>query len=290
MRKPNEHQGLIFFSTITQVLIVVVLLSMTFGAAEAQTFTVLHRFNGFPNDGRGPAASLTQDKAGNLYGTTSSGGTFGGGTVFKLDPTGKKTILFNFFRAQKVDSGLFPSSDLLLDAAGNLYGTTFFGGDHSACQMGCGTLFKLDATGKLTTLHRFEGPEGASPSGGLISDSAGNLYGTAAVGGDLSCHDPGSLNGCGVVFKMDVTGKLTILHAFTNSPDGAWPFADLVRDAAGNLYGVTNFGGDADCQCGTVMRCACGRPRYQWRGTGLLVGEISPLHSSCLADRVTIVE
>lgn len=255
MRKPNGHRCSISLRVVAIALgFVLVSLDVTNQVAQAQTFTVLHRFAGFSTDGRSPQSALVRDGAGNLYGTTLYGGKYGGGTVFRLDTAGKPTILLNFFRDTNLDYGFHPTASLVRDARGNLYGTNQFGGDLT-CEVpnGCGTVFKLAPTGTRTALHRFKTTDGAHPQAGLIADSAGNLYGTTFTGGDLTCH-AFPFPGCGVVFKLDPTGKLTILHKFTGSPDGALPVGRLVRDAAGNLYGATGKGGDAHCQCGTIFK------------------------------------
>jgi uncharacterized repeat protein (TIGR03803 family) len=96
----------------------------------------------------------------------------------------------------------------------------------------------LDTSGNLTTLHAFDWPEGVFPEGGLIQDAAGNFYGTT--------HQGGNGDGVGTVFKLDPTGALTILHTFIYSKDGGLPAGDLVRDTAGNLYGITEQGGAYD--------------------------------------------
>ena len=161
--------------------------------AQAQTFSVLHAFTGGA-DGILPRAGLVRDAAGNLYGTTEGGGASGNGTVFELDTTGKGTVLHSFTGG--VD-GSAPFAGLVRDRNGNLYGTTEFGGASSE-----GTVFKLDTTGKETVLHSFTGgADGAFPQAGLIRDDAGNLYGTAQFGGDLTCSSP-FLGGCGTVFKL----------------------------------------------------------------------------------------
>jgi uncharacterized repeat protein (TIGR03803 family) len=191
--------------------------------------TVLRSFAGSP-DGEDPYSGLTRDKAGDFYGTTLYGGTQGGfGTVFKLRPSGKQTILHSF---AGTPDGEDPRSVLVRDAAGDLYGTTQYGGT----QGGFGTVFKLDTKGKLTLLHSFSGtPDGEDPYAGLLRDKAGNLYGTTQYGG--------SGGGYGTVFKLDAKSKLTQLHSFAGTPDGVNPVAGLWRDAAGNLYGTTYYGG-----------------------------------------------
>jgi uncharacterized repeat protein (TIGR03803 family) len=200
--------------------------------------TVLHSFTGGGADGQCPAAGLVRDGAGNLYGTTANGGRSGKGTVFKVDTTGKETVLHSF--AGTGGDGANPYAGLVRDTAGNLYGTTFLGG--ASCN--CGTVFKLDTTGKETVLLSFTGLDGEYTTAGLVQDSAGNLYGTTAGGGT---------SGYGVVFKLDKTGTETVLHSFTGgTTDGNSPYAGLVRDAAGNLYGTTHSGGASND--GTVFK------------------------------------
>jgi uncharacterized repeat protein (TIGR03803 family) len=164
--------------------------------------------------------------------------------VFKLDSSGNETVLYAF--SGGADGGV-PQADVIRDAAGNLYGTTGFGGNTSSSCLfgsaGCGVVFKLDPSGNETVLYAFSGMDGASPTAGLIQDAAGNLYGTTPFGGNTSsttCIDAG---GCGVVFKLDPSGKETVLYTFTGGADGFNPTAGLVRDAAGNLYGTAPGGG-----------------------------------------------
>jgi len=157
--------------------------------------TVLYSFAATgTGDGRNPAAGLVRDAKGNFYGTTSLGGAYDLGTVFRLDPTGKETVLHSF--SSSGGDGTYPDEGLLLEANGNLYGTTYLGGAY-----GKGTVFKLEPTGKETILHNFTatGGDGASPAAGLLRDAKGNLYGTTQSGGDLSCNAP---SGCGIVFKL----------------------------------------------------------------------------------------
>jgi uncharacterized repeat protein (TIGR03803 family) len=174
---------------------------------------------------------LIRDSAGNLYGTTHQGGAFQLGTVFKIDLAGVETVLYSF--AGGTDGGE-PEAGLIQDAAGNLYGTTHYGGGGS-CSDGCGTVFKLDPAGVETVLYMFTGnPDGGSPLSNLVEDAAGNLYGTTLYGGS---------SGKGIVFEVDTaTGAETVLHSFRGR-DGAAPQAGLVRDAKGNLYGTTPEGG-----------------------------------------------
>jgi uncharacterized repeat protein (TIGR03803 family) len=191
--------------------------------------TVLHSFGETSSDGEGPFYGyLVRDGAGNLYGTTDSGGTHGSGTIFRVSPTGKEV----FFSFNGSDGG-FPLAGLVADTAGNFYGTTYVRGD-GCPPYGCGTVFKVTSAGKETVLHSFTGaPDGDNPFAGLVADSAGNLYGTTVTGG---------ASGAGSVFKVEPNGKETVLYSFTGL-DGALPFGGLVRDSAGNLYGTTQAGG-----------------------------------------------
>jgi len=195
------------------------------------TETVLHSFQG--KDGISPSPGLIFDRAGNLYGTTTLGGTYGNGVVFKLthESNGQwaETVLHSFRSAD----GVTPNGDLVIDGAGNLYGTTQSGGGH-----GSGLVFKLSPATKIeTVLHSFQGTDGVNPSAGVIFDRVGNLYGTTFNGGALKN---------GTVFKLtpqpDGEWSETVLHSF-KSADGNGPSTGLVFDRAGNLYGTTAVGG-----------------------------------------------
>ena len=205
---------------------------VTTQSAQAQTFTVLHNFTGSP-DGSLPYGSLIRDQAGNLYGTTETGGASGAGTVFKVSKSGTLTVLYSFTGGS---DGANPFAELLRDAAGNFYGTTANGGTS-----GVGTVFKLSKSGKETVLHSFAGgtTDGCFPYGGLLQDTAGNFYGTTEVCG---------ASGVGTVFKLSKTGKETILHSFAGgSSDGEFPsFTTLIMDTKGNLYGVAEQGGSSN--------------------------------------------
>lgn len=218
-----------------------VVLLLAIQSARAQTYTVLHEFAG-TDDGGNPAGGVIRDAAGNLYGTTYDAGAFGYGVVFKLDSTGKETVLHTFIGVD----GIWPGAGLIRDSAGNLYGTTVEGGtaEGGTCKHGCGTVFKVDSTGKETVLYAFTGgTDGRNPEAGLVRDAAGNLYGTTSTGGNQSCRS--YQHGCGVVFKVDKDGKETVLHAFMDA-DGDDPVGSLIRDKAGNLYGVARDGGAYD--------------------------------------------
>jgi uncharacterized repeat protein (TIGR03803 family) len=221
-------------------LVLVITLSFAVGIpAQAQTFTVLYTFTN-TDQGWQPDAGLIRDSAGNLYGTTQFGGTVGGfGTIFRLDPSGNETVLYSF---SGTPDGEDPYAGLTADSSGNLYGATIYGGT----QGGFGTLFKLSTGGHLTLLHSFaSNPDGADPYGNVIGDPQGNGYGTTQYGG--------AAGGFGTVFTLDHTGKLTLLHSFSGTPDGEDPEAGLIRDSAGNLYGTTIYGGAAG-GFGTVFK------------------------------------
>jgi uncharacterized repeat protein (TIGR03803 family) len=196
--------------------------------------TILHSFAG--PDGSLPITDLVQDAAGNLYGTTFEGGNYAGlcfqsagcGVVYKVDALGNFTLLHSF----SGPDGEIPYAGLTLDSQNNLYGTAIVGGPSNN-----GLIFKIDASGKETTIYGFMGgADGAMPYGGLVLDSAGNLYGTARNAGDAAAPF-----GDGVVFKLDTAGKLTVLHTF-NGSDGVWPSTSLARDSAGHLYGTAGGG------------------------------------------------
>jgi uncharacterized repeat protein (TIGR03803 family) len=204
-----------------------------FKVAAPRKETILYSFGGGVV-GKSPSGGVTRDSAGNLYGETSSGGASGYGEVFKVDAGGRETVVYSFRGG--VDGGS-PYGGLAIDSSLNLYGTTLGGGPSAA-----GTVFKVNQSGKETTLYTFTGGtggvDGASPLAGVIRDAAGNLYGTTSAGGGP--------NNCGTVFKVDPSGNETILHAFTGGADGRDPDGGLVRDSAGNLYGTTLGGGNGN--------------------------------------------
>jgi uncharacterized repeat protein (TIGR03803 family) len=265
--------------------------------------TTIHSFSG-SSDGGNPQAPLVIDSAGNLYGTTLDGGSSGQGTVFELSPTSaggyRETLLHSFSLGT---DGYNPTSGLVFDSAGNLYGNTGVtlfkltpksgggwhyavvhefssdtgggegtlifdtagnlygtggGGNTTACSPnGCGVVFKLSPTTggawHETILLTFDGADGEFPLAGLTFDSAGNLYGTTAEGGNLTDCSPPVGAGCGVVFKLSPeTGghwHESVLYAFTGASDGAHPAASVTLDASGNVYGTTEQGGGASGSC-----------------------------------------
>lgn len=198
------------------------------GSAASAKFRIRHVF-GDGADGGDPKAGLLR-KGTNFFGTTWSGGAYGNGTVFKIKPNGAEAVLYSF--AGGADGGN-PACALLVDNAGNLYGTTYYGGAY-----GFGTVFKLAPDGTETVLHSFaDSPnDGAHPAIGLTRDRKGNFYGTTIYGG----------LGAGTIFKLARDGTETVLHSFAGGGDGANPSSLLTRDDAGNLYGTTLYGGGAN--------------------------------------------
>jgi uncharacterized repeat protein (TIGR03803 family) len=230
------------------------------GAKGKSAYRVLYTFMS-PQDGY-PSNALTFDAAGNLYGATHYGGTYNYGTIFKLTPRAHgnwtKTILHNL---KDVSGGEFPESGIVLDAAGNLYGTTSDGDTRDS-----GVVFQLapGANGKWTyrAILLFDGLSGGALPGGVILDASGNLYGTTFRGGS-SGSDCVGVGGCGVLFELTLVANGTwtenVLHNFCSSSgctDGAAPDAAPIFDSLGNLYGPTFWGGDlSDCGgygCGIV--------------------------------------
>jgi uncharacterized repeat protein (TIGR03803 family) len=206
--------------------------------AQTATELVLHNFT--RATGAHPIVGVIRDSAGNLYGTTTVGGTSGQGVVYKLDTAGQYTVLHNFTGG--LDGGQ-PYGGVIRDSAGNLYGTTSGGGTANA-----GVVYKLDKAGHEMVLYNFTGgTDGSEPLAGVIRDSAGNLYGTTAYGG-TPCPPPvqGDPPGCGVVYRLDTAGRETVLYSFTGGADGGVPYAGVIRDAAGSLYGTTYAGGTAN--------------------------------------------
>jgi uncharacterized repeat protein (TIGR03803 family) len=193
-------------------------------------YSVLHRFTGAPDAGNPAFGRMVLDDAGNLYGATLAGGsgpcTGGCGAVFKIAPSGKETIFYNFTGGQ---TGHFPNSGLVRDSAGNLYGTA----DGGSAERGI--LFKIDPAGIETVLYSFAGPpDGGVPGAGLAIDSAGVLYGTTQFGG---------VHHRGTVFKVDSAGHETVLYSFKGGGDGQLPADAPVLDLLGNVYGTTPQGG-----------------------------------------------
>jgi uncharacterized repeat protein (TIGR03803 family) len=234
-------------------------------AGGSWTDTVLYSFctTGDPNtclDGAAPFAGLASDKAGNLYGTTSSGGAGKQGVVFRLSPPQQpgggswtQTVLWTFGLGK--NSGTFPGfGKLNIDGSGNIYGTTAGGGRKND-----GIVFELSPAGSgtytFTILHSFSGPDGAVPLYGVAIDNAGNLYGTTQLGGPSNPACVGGVGGCGVVYKLSQSGgkwSETLLYKFKGGSAGSEPVSPINSDQAGNLYGTFSTGGqEGNCSPGT---------------------------------------
>jgi len=224
------------------------------------TLTTLHTFNGL--DGANPQGALLQASNGNFYGTTSQGGSTtpcgpgglpGCGTIFEITPPGRLTTLHIF---NGTDGDFLGYGEALVEGSdGNLYGTAMYGGSSIQCFYGCGTIFKISATGKFMTLYNFcsqaSCTDGANPVESLVQGTDGNIYGTTVGGGNSA--------GGGTIFKITPQGVLTTLYNFCSQPncaDGASPEAALIQDTDGNFYGTTEWRGTNNS--GTVFRFSMG--------------------------------
>lgn len=177
------------------------------------------------SDGANPQGGMAADAAGNLYGTTASGGANASGTIFKIAPGGAETVLYSFSGSD----GGSPDSTPILDSSGNLYGETFYGGANNY-----GVVYELTPGGTETVLYSFSGgSDGAYPQGGLTRNPAGNLYGVT---------DQGGAAGQGAVFKVAPNGTETVLYSFTGGSDGGNPDGSLLYKS-GKLYGTAYHGG-----------------------------------------------
>ena len=241
---------------------------------------IIYGFHG-DTEGNSPSGSLVFDAAGNLYGTTVTGGSSGSGTIFELSPRAgdgwAETTIYNFGTGLK--SGGYPQSGVILDSAGNLYGTTEQGG--AGIDGGDGAVFELGHSSEgwgeelligFGDSYQGDGPNpaGSNPSGALIFDAFGNLYGATILGGRGPCN-PGL--GCGTVFELarepDGTWSETVLYAF-DGKDGSGPSGSLTLDPAGNLYGATYANGSTSGCCGTVFRLS---PATGGRWTETILGD-----------------
>jgi uncharacterized repeat protein (TIGR03803 family) len=217
--------------------------------------TVLHDFTG-GTDGGGPNGVIMGDH-GKLFGSAAAGGTSSNGVAFELSNSGgnwTQTVIYNFTGGTA--GGRNPNGNLVFDSSGRLYGTTAFSGSTG---LGGGIVFRLNPSKSgvwtETLLHSFGLLDGSDPNGGLVFDSAGNIYGTTQSGGNTAyCNR----FGCGVVFKLSpMSGggwKETVLYEFTRGTDGGVPLAGLVMDSTGNLYGTTYGGGNPNF-CGSQNGC-----------------------------------
>ncbi len=215
-------------------------------ASHAVTFRVLHKFRGYPKDGAGPRGSLVMDASGNLYGTTYYGGVGADiGTIFMIAPDGTESVVHSFGYG---DAAGAPSAGLTPDTQGNFFGTDV-GGTNS-----CGEVFEYTPGKGEQVLYVFSGApnDGCMPTGTLLIDNDGTIYGTTQEGG---------LHNVGTVFKLSKE-KETIVHSFVAKRSDGWqPIAGLIMDQSGNLYGTTRSGGgynecDGAQGCGTIYKIA----------------------------------
>ncbi len=256
--------GNLYGTTITPPIV--------FKMTPAGTLTTIYTFTG-ESDGNVPLGlTLGTDRV--LYGITEWGGLktncgLGCGTVFKITEAGVLTTLHSF----DASDGTYPVGTLIQGSDGNFYGTTAAGGANDSCswqgEPGCGTIFKISASGTFTTLHSFNSADGSLPIGGLIQGSDGNFYGTTSLGGAYSG---------GTVFKITASGTLTTLYNFcaqTGCTDGQEPEAGLMQAADGKFYGSTVGGGDQYCwygaQGGTIFKITS-------------KGKLTTLHSFCFTE------
>ncbi|MGD0364499.1 MAG: choice-of-anchor tandem repeat GloVer-containing protein [Bryobacteraceae bacterium] len=199
--------------------------------------TTVYSFTGPPSPYY-PFYSLLQATDGNLYGTTSGGGGYGGGAVFKVTPNGKFTTIYSFCPQPGCADGEIPSSGLIQAVDGDFYGTTDLGGSSRSCN-GCGTIFKISPSGAFKSVLSFDSTDGFTPVGGLIEATDHNLYGTTTEGGG-SATCPG---GCGNIFQFGPGPAASTLYTFANDRAGEDPRSALLQATDGSFYGTTYVGG-----------------------------------------------
>lgn len=178
-------------------------------------------------DGAYPVSGLMQAADGNYYGTTTNGGTYQSGTIYRITPGGAYSVLYSFTGN---DDGSYPIGGLVQGGDGYLYGTTTGEGQYYS-----GTIFKISLGGEFSLVYTFTGgADGSQPKGPLVLASDGNFYGTTAEGGSHSYY--------GGFFQMSPGGTVTPLYGFTGGNDGGQPQSGLVQGVDGNLYGTTGSG------------------------------------------------
>ncbi len=242
---------------------------IVFRVTPGGTITAIYGFCFLENctDGQFPQAPLVLSNDGKFYGTTSAGGDLpcglsgGCGTVFSITPNGKLTTLYRFCSLTNCTDGVLPTAALVQAANGDFYGTTSQG-----AILNGGTVFKITAVGKLTTLYSFcsrtNCADGAYPVAGLIQASDGSFYGTTAAGGSGRGNCDTEV-GCGTIFRIMPSGAFTKLYDFCSQPnctDGGNVLAGLIQATDGSLYGTTQYGGGITCDvphgCGTIFKIA----------------------------------
>jgi uncharacterized repeat protein (TIGR03803 family) len=225
--------------------------------------TTLYSFTG-GDDGAQPSGGLIQASDGYLYGATSVGGASGAGVLFRTDTSGNITTLYSFSGGA---DGYGPEGSLIQSTDGYFYGVTQNGGDLT-CEIlptsGCGTIFRIDSTGNLTTLYSFTGgADGANPSEALLQGRDGFFYGTTLYGGNSSCS-LSAYSGCGTIFRIDSKGNFTTLHEFSGGAEGGVPYSALIQASDGAFYGTATAGGDLSC---SVVVSGESNPTYTGCGT-----------------------
>jgi uncharacterized repeat protein (TIGR03803 family) len=195
-----------------------------FAITTSGALTTMHNFNHrSPTDGAQPYSWLIQARDGNLYGTTTRGGSHNAGIVYRITTSGTLKAMHDLDYSP---DGALPYAGLVQASNGSFYGTAPEGGG------GAGTAFLMTTFGQLTAIYEF-GAHGAQPVAGLVQASNRNFYGTTAMGGFYSC---------GTLFEITTNGTVTSLHTFTGG-DGCYPQATLVQGDDGNLYGTALAGG-----------------------------------------------
>ncbi len=254
----TRHSGRTRYVSPASFLVTIIVFTFMFcPVALPQTEKTLYNFRLINNADPSPTAALIPDSAGNLYGTTASGGKYAQGSVYKIAANGKVSILYSF---KNSPDGAFPEGKLLRDGKGNFYGTTNGGG-----ATGYGTVFELSSSGRETVLHSFSYPtaDGWGPQGGLLMDKNGNLFGTTGSGGT---------NNTGTVFEITPDGVETILYNFgPYTSSASFPSPDLIRDSKGIFYGTTY----STLNCGTVFSLTPG-------------GVLTILHTSPMMERTDV--
>jgi len=212
---------------------------------QSGAHTILHSFDG--TDGVTPGSELIQARDGNFYGTTPWGGINNAGTVFEITSNGTFTTLYSFCAQPGCPDGSHPYAGLIQGKDGNFYGVAENGGDTNCNpNLGCGTIFRITAAGKLTVLHTFELTDGSLPSSSLVVGTDGNFYGVTPAGGKTCAF----YHTCGTFFRITPGGTFTSLYDFENGGDGAAPWA-IGLGSDGNFYGTTNTGAGGG---GTIFR------------------------------------
>jgi uncharacterized repeat protein (TIGR03803 family) len=235
--------------------------------SQGYSESIIYNFQG-KSDGANPVEGVIFDADGNLYGTTSAGGSHncpggGCGVVYKLTATANGYVQSVIHRFDGAD-GAYPDAAPTIDAAGILYGTAFDGGSGTCATYagGCGTVYSLAPAGHkkyaFTLLYSFQGgSDGAQAQGGLFLDKHGNLLGMTTFGGSGPCAISGLPSGCGTVYQLTPSGTAyaeTIVHSFTGM-DGSLPIGKFYPGPGGKLYGTASFGGKGTCNEDGIAGC-----------------------------------